>query len=42
VDGMHLYVTAGVGFTGVRVRVGRGTRAEVALFTLHAARGDQA
>jgi len=33
----HLYVTPGVGFSGVRVRVGDGTRSEVALFTLRAA-----
>ena len=33
----QLYVTPGVGFSGVRVRVGDGTRAEVALFTLRAA-----
>ncbi len=32
-----LYVSAGVGFSGVRVRAGRGTRAEVGLFTLRAA-----
>lgn len=29
-----LYVTAGVGFSGVRVRVGHGTRSEVGLLTL--------
>jgi len=29
-----LYVSAGVGFSGLRVRAGRGTRAEVALITL--------
>ena len=33
----QLYVTPGIGFSGVRVRVGDGTRAEVALFTLRAA-----
>lgn len=33
----QLYVTPGVGFSGVRVRVGDGTQAEVALFTLRAA-----
>lgn len=33
----HLYVTPGVGFSGVRVRAGDGTQAEVALFTLRAA-----
>lgn len=33
----RLYVTPGIGFSGVRVRVGDGTRAEVALFTLRAA-----
>lgn len=32
----HLYVTPGVGFSGLRVRVGDGTQAEVALFTLRA------
>jgi predicted MPP superfamily phosphohydrolase len=32
----RLYVTPGIGFSGVRVRVGDGTRAEVALFTLRA------
>jgi hypothetical protein len=32
-----LYVGAGVGFSGVRARVGAGTRAEVGLFTLRAA-----
>jgi predicted MPP superfamily phosphohydrolase len=31
-----LYVSAGVGFSGVRVRVGAGTRAEVGLLTLRA------
>ncbi|HKE14987.1 MAG TPA: metallophosphoesterase [Kofleriaceae bacterium] len=36
VDGAWLYVSAGVGFSGVRVRAGRGTRAEVALITLRA------
>jgi predicted MPP superfamily phosphohydrolase len=34
VDRSWLYVSAGVGFSGVRVRAGRGTRAEVALITL--------
>jgi uncharacterized protein len=29
-----LYVSSGVGFSGVRVRAGHGTRAEVSLFTL--------
>jgi predicted MPP superfamily phosphohydrolase len=33
----QLYVTPGVGFSGLRVRVGDGTQAEVALFTLRAA-----
>lgn len=33
----HLYVTPGVGFSGVRVRVGEGTASEVAVFTLRAA-----
>jgi uncharacterized protein len=32
----QLYVTPGVGFSGLRVRVGDGTQAEVALFTLRA------
>lgn len=32
-----LYVSAGVGFTGVRVRVGHGTRAEVPVYTLRRA-----
>lgn len=32
-----LYVTSGIGFSGVRFRAGPGTRAEVALLTLHAA-----
>ena len=36
VDESWLYVSAGVGFSGVRVRAGRGTRAEVALITLRA------
>jgi len=36
VDSAWLYVSAGVGFSGVRVRAGRGTRAEVALITLRA------
>jgi len=36
VDRTWLYVSAGVGFSGVRVRAGRGTRAEVALLTLRA------
>jgi hypothetical protein len=34
VDRTWLYVSAGIGFSGVRVRAGRGTRAEVALLTL--------
>lgn len=34
-----LYVSAGVGFTGVRVRVGHGTRAEVPVYTLRRAAG---
>ncbi len=34
VDRSWLYVSAGVGFSGLRVRAGRGTRAEVALITL--------
>jgi predicted MPP superfamily phosphohydrolase len=38
VDRAWLYVSAGVGFSGVRVRAGRGTRAEVAVLTLRAAR----
>ncbi len=33
-----LYVSAGVGFSGVRVRAGRGTRAEVAVLTLRSSR----
>lgn len=33
----HLYVTPGVGFSGVRIRRGEGTASEVALFTLRAA-----
>lgn len=33
----QLYVTPGVGFSGLRVRAGEGTQAEVALFTLRAA-----
>ncbi|HTE55501.1 MAG TPA: metallophosphoesterase [Kofleriaceae bacterium] len=36
VGGAWLYVSAGVGFSGVRVRAGRGTRAEVAVITLRA------
>jgi predicted MPP superfamily phosphohydrolase len=35
--GTRLYVTSGVGFSGVRVRSGEGTEAEVALFTLRSA-----
>jgi predicted MPP superfamily phosphohydrolase len=31
-----LYVSSGVGFSGVRVRAGEGTRAEVSVFTLRA------
>jgi predicted MPP superfamily phosphohydrolase len=34
VGATQLYVSSGVGFSGVRVRAGRGTRAEVSLFTL--------
>jgi uncharacterized protein len=30
----QLYVSAGIGFSGVRARLGEGTRAEVAVFTL--------
>lgn len=37
IDRSWLYVSAGVGFSGVRVRAGQGTRAEVALLTLRAA-----
>ncbi|MBK9031492.1 MAG: metallophosphoesterase [Myxococcales bacterium] len=37
IDDGHLYVTPGVGFSGVRVRVGEGTASEVAVFTLRAA-----
>jgi uncharacterized protein len=37
VERTWLYVSAGIGFSGVRVRAGRGTRAEVALLTLRAA-----
>jgi predicted MPP superfamily phosphohydrolase len=37
VDDGHLYVTPGVGYSGVRVRVGEGTAAEVAVVTLRAA-----
>lgn len=33
----HLYVTPGVGFSGIRVRRGEGTASEVAVFTLRAA-----
>jgi uncharacterized protein len=33
-----LYVSSGVGFSGVRVRAGHGTRAEVSVFTLRARR----
>ena len=36
-SGMTLYVTPGVGFSGVTRRVGDGTEAEVAVFTLRAA-----
>jgi predicted MPP superfamily phosphohydrolase len=36
-DRTQLYVTPGVGFSGVRRRVGEGTAAEVALLTLRAA-----
>lgn len=38
VDGSQLYVTAGVGYSGVRMRAGHGTRAEIAVLTLRAAR----
>lgn len=38
VGGTWLYVSAGVGFSGVRVRAGHGTRAEVALLTLRSSR----
>jgi predicted MPP superfamily phosphohydrolase len=34
VDDTVMYLSAGVGFSGVRVRAGRGTRSEVSLFTL--------
>jgi len=34
IDRTRLFVTTGVGFSGVRVRTGEGTRAEVAVFTL--------
>ena len=37
IDRSWLYVSAGVGFSGVRVRAGHRTRAEVALLTLRAA-----
>lgn len=37
IDDGHLYVTPGVGYSGVRVRVGEGTAAEVAAVTLRAA-----
>ncbi|MEZ4404115.1 MAG: metallophosphoesterase [Kofleriaceae bacterium] len=37
IDRGHLYVTPGVGFSGVRVRAGEGTQAEVAVLTLRAA-----
>ena len=33
----QMYVTPGIGFSGITRRVGEGTSAEVALFTLHAA-----
>lgn len=33
----QLYVSAGIGFSGVRARIGAGTRAEVAVFTLRRA-----
>ena len=36
IGGAWLYVSAGIGFSGVRVRAGRGTRAEVAVITLRA------
>jgi predicted MPP superfamily phosphohydrolase len=38
VGGTLLYVSSGVGFSGVRVRAGAGTRAEVSVFTLRAPR----
>jgi predicted MPP superfamily phosphohydrolase len=38
VDRTTLYVSSGVGFSGVRVRAGKGTRAEVSVFTLRSAR----
>jgi hypothetical protein len=38
VAGAWLYVSAGVGFSGVRVRAGHGTRAEVAVLTLRRTR----
>jgi predicted MPP superfamily phosphohydrolase len=37
VRGTILYVNPGIGFSGVRIRAGRGTRAEVCVFRLHAA-----
>jgi predicted MPP superfamily phosphohydrolase len=37
VGNTRLYVSSGVGFSGVRVRAGEGTRAEVSLFTCRAA-----
>lgn len=37
-----LYVTSGVGYSGVRVRAGQGTRAEVALLTLRRGQPDSA
>lgn len=36
-DAAHVYVTTGVGFSGVTLRVGDGTAAEVAVHTLRAA-----
>ncbi len=36
-EGARLYVTPGVGFSGVRLRAGAGTAAEVAVLTLRAA-----
>lgn len=36
-----LYVSAGVGFSGIRVRVGNGTRAEVGVFTLRRGMPDE-
>jgi len=38
VDDARLYVSAGVGFTGVRFRAGHGTKAEIPLYTLRVRR----